>query len=49
MAIDYNKYINSIKTHYIANSGKDEHSGTKGGAAGDQTEPAPEPEPEGVD
>ena len=37
MPIDFNKYILSTKTHYISNSGKDEHSGTKGGAAGDQT------------
>ena len=37
MPIDFDKYIMSTTTHYISNSGKDEHSGTKGGAAGDQT------------
>lgn len=37
MAIDFDKYIYSTGTHYISNSGKDENSGTKGGAAGDQT------------
>lgn len=47
MAIDYNKYIMSMGTHYISNSGSDEKGGIKGGAAGDQ--PTPKPEPEGVD
>ena len=37
MAIDYDKYLYSTGTHYIANSGKDENGGTKGGQAGDQT------------
>jgi len=37
MAVDFEKYLYSTGTHYISNSGKDEHSGTKGGAAGDQT------------
>lgn len=37
MPIDFNKYIMSTTTHYISNSGKDEHSGTRGGVAGDQT------------
>lgn len=37
MAVNYDKYILSTGTHYISNSGKDEHSGTKGGQAGDQT------------
>lgn len=37
MAINYDKYLYSTGTHYIANSGKDENSGIKGGAAGDQS------------
>lgn len=37
MAIDFEKYKMSTGTHWIANSGKDENSGTKGGKAGDQT------------
>lgn len=37
MAINYTKYILSTGKHYIANSGKDEKNGTKGGKAGDQT------------
>jgi len=37
MAVNYDKYIYSTGTHYIANSGKDENSGTTGGKAGDQT------------
>ena len=36
MAIDYDKYIYSTGTHYIANSGKDENSAYHGGKAGDQ-------------
>ena len=35
--IDFNKYKCSTGTHWIANSGKDENGGTKGGKAGDQT------------
>ena len=35
--IDFNKYKFSTSTHWIANSGKDENSGTQGGKAGDQT------------
>lgn len=35
--MNYNKYIKSKKTHYISNSGKDEHNRYKAGAAGDQT------------
>jgi len=35
--IDFDKYLYSTGTHYIANSGKDENSGTRGGKAGDQT------------
>lgn len=35
--IDFNKYKFSTSTHWIANSGKDENSGTQGGRAGDQT------------
>lgn len=34
---DYSKYINSTKTHYISNSGKDENNTYHGGKAGDQT------------
>lgn len=34
---DYSKYINSTGTHYISNSGSDEHKNTHGGKAGDQT------------
>lgn len=37
VAINYDKYLYSTGTHYISNSGKDENSGTRGGAAGDQT------------
>lgn len=37
MATNYDKYKKSTGTHYIANSGKDEHGGTKGGKAGDQS------------
>jgi len=37
MATNYDKYILSTGTHWIANSGKDENSGTQGGRAGDQT------------
>lgn len=37
MSIDYNKYIKSTGTHYIANSGGDEKGGITGGKAGDQT------------
>lgn len=37
MAINYNKYINSKSTHYIANSGSDERGQYHGGKAGDQT------------
>ena len=37
MAIDFNKYIYSTGTHYIANSGKDENSAYHGGKAGDQS------------
>lgn len=37
MPINFDKYILSTTTHWISNSGKDEHSGTKGGKAGDQT------------
>lgn len=36
MAIDYNKYINSTGTHYIANSGGDSKGGISGDKAGDQ-------------
>lgn len=35
--IDFNKYKFSTSTHWIANSGKDENSGTQGGRTGDQT------------
>lgn len=35
--IDFDKYIFSTGTHYIANSGKDENGAYKGGEAGDQT------------
>ena len=34
---NYDNYINATGTHYIANSGKDENSAYRGGAAGDQT------------
>ena len=37
MATNYDKYINSTGTHYISNSGSDEHGSIHGGAAGDQT------------
>lgn len=37
MAIDFNKYIYSTGTHYIANSGKDENGAYHGGRAGDQS------------
>ena len=37
MAINYNKYLDSTGTHYIANSGHDEAGAYHGGAAGDQT------------
>lgn len=33
----FEECLYSISPHYISNSGKDEHSSTKGGAAGDQT------------
>lgn len=36
MSINYDKYKKSTGTHYISNTGKDEHGGTKGGKAGDQ-------------
>ena len=34
---NYDKYIHSTGTHYIANSGKDENNAYHGGKAGDQT------------
>jgi hypothetical protein len=37
MAINYDKYLYSTGTHYIANSGSDERKQYKGGQAGDQT------------
>lgn len=37
MAINYNKYLDSTGTHYIANSGHDENNKYHGGQAGDQT------------
>lgn len=37
MAINYDKYLYSTGTHYIANSGSDENKAYKGGQAGDQT------------
>ena len=37
MAVNYDRYIDSKTTHYIANSGSDEHGESHGGAAGDQT------------
>jgi hypothetical protein len=37
MAIDYDKYIYSTGTHYIANSGSNENKGYHGGKPGDQT------------
>ena len=37
MAINYNKYIDSTGTHYIANSGHDENNQYHGGNAGDQS------------
>ena len=37
MAIDYDRYIHSTGTHYIANSGSDENKSYSGGRAGDQT------------
>ena len=37
MATNYDKYINSTGTHYISNSGSDEHNALHGGQAGDQT------------
>jgi len=35
VATNYDKYIFSIGTHYISNSGGDENRGTRGGQAGD--------------
>lgn len=37
MAIDFLKYIDSTKTHYISNSGSDEKKTYRSGEAGDQT------------
>lgn len=37
MAINYDKYLYSTGTHYIANSGSDENKAYTGGKAGDQT------------
>ena len=37
MAINYNKYLDSTGTHWIANSGHDENGRYHGGQAGDQT------------
>jgi len=37
MATNYDKYIYSTGTHYIANSGSDENKAYHGGMAGDQT------------
>lgn len=37
MTINYDKYLYSTGTHYIANSGSDENKQYKGGKAGDQT------------
>lgn len=37
MSINFDKYIYSNGTHYIANSGSDENKEYKGGQAGDQT------------
>lgn len=37
MAINFDKYIKSIGTHYISNSGSDENKQYTGGKAGDQT------------
>ena len=37
MSINYNKYLDSTGTHYIANSGHDENNKYHGGQAGDQT------------
>lgn len=37
MAINYDKYLYSTRTHYISNSGSDENKAYKGGKAGDQT------------
>lgn len=37
MSVNYGKYLYSTGTHYISNSGKDEHNAYRGGAAGDQT------------
>ena len=34
--MNYDKYINSTGTHYISNTGHDEHGKYRGGAAGDQ-------------
>lgn len=31
--IDFNKYIHSTRTHYIANSGSDENKAYRGGKA----------------
>lgn len=36
MSINYSKYINSKTTHYISNTGHDEHGKYRGGEAGDQ-------------
>lgn len=36
MAIDFNKYILSVGTHYISNTGHDENGKYHGGQAGDQ-------------
>lgn len=44
MASDFMKYIMSTGKHYISNSGSDEKGNIKGCAAGNQTEPEPEPE-----
>ena len=37
MSINFDKYLYSTGTHYIANSGSDENKQYKGGKAGDQT------------
>ena len=37
VATNYNKYINSTRTHYISNSGSDENKKYHSGKAGDQT------------
>ena len=36
MAINFDKYLDSTRTHYIANTGHDERGKYRGGAAGDQ-------------